>query len=94
MGSHWRGSCGRVPGNRRWWGPHLHFVLVIDGRRLDLSTFTGDGRLAGLSGTWPLGSGGWFWLGDEFHCHPCRPRVISDVGTSPDVWEEVGSWVT
>ena len=21
MGSHQRGSCGRVPGNRRWWGP-------------------------------------------------------------------------
>lgn len=21
MGSHWRGSYGRVPGNRRWWGP-------------------------------------------------------------------------
>uniref|UniRef100_A0A8C9CJ25 Uncharacterized protein n=1 Tax=Phocoena sinus TaxID=42100 RepID=A0A8C9CJ25_PHOSS len=20
--------------------------------------------------TWPLGSGGWFWLGDAFHCHP------------------------
>lgn len=49
-------------------------------RTLSLSPMVGGGWTStpllgiaacpGLSGTWPLGSGGWFWLGDAFHCHP------------------------
>lgn len=47
-----------------------------------------------LSGTWPLGCGGWFLLGGVSRSPSKVHRWPLEWDSHLDVWEEVGAWIT